>query len=131
MSKYLVLTRNTVEDSAKKKYDSWELLSFGGGDIMHAAWNPFVGALVCQFKYHKNNVETIPKYDKKGQVADYQMRNVDTWYRLTINDLDAVKTILENFVLNPIEDWNIRHEMGEQKIGNDLDVEVGEQVAVD
>lgn len=100
MTKPLVFVKTKVKvDGTPEDLDSWELLAFGPSPVMHAAYNPVKQALVCQIDSVKENFVDVPKQGKNGKV-DIQERRVDQYYRIVINDTDAIQYILDNFVGN-------------------------------
>ena len=117
--KPLLFSRCKVKDNVQQDKESWELLPISSDSpILHAAWNPFSEILIVNLNQHKENLEAVPTGNiikgKKGE-GDRQettLRNVDTWYRVTITDKDAVQHILNTLTDNYIgQEWDIHYEL--------------------
>jgi hypothetical protein len=99
MSKPLVKVNTTIRID-NNPVQSWELLSFGECPIMHAAWNPQARVLICQYDSVKESIESIPVFNKKTKKVDYEQKRVDAYYRVTVEDKEGIKFILDNLVSN-------------------------------
>lgn len=100
MSKPLVFLNTKVRvEGNNEPVNSWELIALADCPVMHAAWNPSKQALVVQFTSVKENFVDFPMQSKSGKVT-MQERRADQYYRLTIDDLEAVKYILDTYVGN-------------------------------
>lgn len=101
-----ISTTIQVQDGSMIK--SWELINLGDSSLMHAAWNPEKQLLVCQFNSVKENLTPYPVI-VKGK-STIQERKVEQYYRITVEDKDAVKYILENLTSNYTnQEWEIVH----------------------
>ncbi len=102
-----IYTTIQVQDGSMVK--SWELINLGGSNLMHAAWNPEKQLLVCQFDSVKENLAQVPVVGKNGK-ASIQDRRVEQYYRITVEDKNAIKYILENLTSNYVDqEWEIVH----------------------
>lgn len=109
MSKPLVYVNTKVRlNQIPGPVDAWELISIEDCPIMHAAWNPDKQALVVQFSSVKENFVDFPIQNKKTGKVQMQERRADMYYRLTIEDHDAIQFILDNYVANfKNQNWKI------------------------
>lgn len=96
--KPLLKVKTTVKISGVDA-PSWELISILPTSLMHAVWNPDQEMLVCQFNSIKENFIDYP-VKKKGGGVDWQERKAEQYYRVTLNDVDAIKDLLESYVEN-------------------------------
>lgn len=100
MSKPLVYVNTKVKvDGVNGDLRSWELIAFSPSPVMHAAWNPVKQVLVVQIDSVKEGFVDYPNQSKTGKVT-MQERRIDQYYRVTIEDKEAIQHILENFVSN-------------------------------
>lgn len=103
-----ISTTIQVQDGSMIK--SWELVNLGESSLMHAAWNPEKQLLVCQFNSVKEAIVPYPVVAKNGKSSSIQDKRVEQYYRITIEDKDAIKYILENLTSNYTnQEWEIVH----------------------
>lgn len=119
MSKPLVFVRTKIKvEGTEGELDSWELIALLPSPLMHAAWNPIKGMLVCQFDSVKEGFENTPKQDQKTKKVTFSLGRIDTYYRVTISDAEAIQYILENYVGNYTgQDWNML--VGQDVVGQE------------
>ncbi len=110
MQKPFLFLSTTIQVQDGSMIKSWELINLGEGSLMHAAWNPEKQLLVCQFDSVKENLAPYPVVAKNGKTS-IQERKVEQYYRITVEDKDAVRYILENLTSNYTnQEWEIKHE---------------------
>lgn len=97
--KQFLFVKTTITASDGSPTESWEMYSLGNSDLMHAAWNPEKQLLVCQYNSIKENVVPVPQVAKNGKFSTVDKR-VQQYYRITIEDKDAIKYLLENLCAN-------------------------------
>ncbi len=109
MTKPFLFVSTTITVTDNTQVNSWELFNIGDSTLMHAAWNPEKQLLVCQFNSIKENVVPYPVIGKNGK-GTMQDKRMQQYYRITIEDKDAVKFILENLCINYSgQKWDISY----------------------
>ncbi len=109
MTKPFLFVKSTIQASDGIQTDSWELFCIGKSTLMHAAWNPEKQLLVCQFDSVKENIVPVPQVAKNGKFTTVDKRMAQ-YYRVTIEDKEAVKYLLENLCENYNgQDWDLKY----------------------
>ena len=109
MTKPFLFVNSSIKVSDKNITPSWELFSVGASNLMHAAWNPEKQLLVCQFDSVKENFIEVPQVAKTGKITTVDKR-IDQYYRVTIEDKEAIKYMLENLCMNYTnQEWDLKY----------------------
>ncbi len=125
MTKPFLFVSTTITVTDGSQINSWELVNLGSGSLMHAAWNPEREMLVCQFNSVKENIVPYPVVAKTGKTS-LQDKRVEQYYRITFDDKEAVKYLLENLCINYTnQNWDIKHvSKVEDSVKREIDSEI-------